>query len=57
MDTQRLAWWFDGRFWVSGNGDGDGWIHSMAPGADRGSIAALKPGAGQAPDSLGLGLR
>ena len=31
MDTLRLAWWFDGRFWVSGNGDGDGWIHSMAP--------------------------
>lgn len=31
MDTQRLAWWFDGRFWVSGSGDGDGWIHSMAP--------------------------
>jgi len=40
---------FQGRRWR--------WLDSLdGPRADRGSIAALKPGAGQA-DSLGLGLR
>lgn len=40
---------FQGRRWR--------WLDSLdSPRTDRGSIAALKPGAGQA-DSLGLGLR
>ena len=57
IDTQCLAWWFDGRFWVSGTEVAMAGFAQCGPRADCGSIAALKPGAGRPPDSLGLGLR